>query len=108
MAFDPGCRENNLRPQYYWGDPVVGLTRSYIGLKSTGQSESSRSRTYSYTSEYLIFSHLRRYRTNLTNTPARPSRTNSADEILGMDTPEHPKNSQSLKEEVQSYCKNNI
>ncbi|KAJ7508958.1 hypothetical protein B0H11DRAFT_1901731 [Mycena galericulata] len=30
MAFDPGCRENNLRPQYYRGDPVVGLTRSWV------------------------------------------------------------------------------
>ncbi|KAJ7446205.1 hypothetical protein B0H11DRAFT_2203152 [Mycena galericulata] len=30
MAFDPGCRENNLRPQYYRDDPVVGLTRSWV------------------------------------------------------------------------------
>jgi hypothetical protein len=51
-----------------------------------------------------IFFKLRRYRTNLTNTPARPSRSNWADEILGMDTPDRPTgSSQSLKEEVQSY-----
>ncbi|KAJ7458778.1 hypothetical protein B0H11DRAFT_2199365 [Mycena galericulata] len=30
MAFDPGCRENNLCPQYYRDDPVVGLTRSWV------------------------------------------------------------------------------
>jgi len=51
----------------------------------------------------LFLRELRHYRSNLTNTPARPSRSNWADEILGMDTPERPTHGQTLKDEVQSY-----
>ncbi|KAF7372427.1 HAT family dimerization domain-containing protein [Mycena venus] len=51
----------------------------------------------------LFLHELRRYRTNLTNTPARPSQSDWADEILGMDTPDRPTHGQSLKDEVQSY-----
>lgn len=49
---------------------------------------------------------LRHYRdrTNLANTPARPSNNNDwADSILGLGTPDRPSHGQNLQQEVDGY-----
>ncbi|KAJ7104871.1 hypothetical protein C8R44DRAFT_746133 [Mycena epipterygia] len=51
----------------------------------------------------LFLHELRPYHRNLTSTPARASQNSWADEVLGMDTPDHPTHSQNLADEVQSY-----
>jgi hypothetical protein len=54
-------------------------------------------------SHFLVFLSFVATEANITSTPARPSRSNWADEVLGMDTPERPTHGQSLKDEVQAY-----
>ncbi|KAK6991672.1 hypothetical protein R3P38DRAFT_3227505 [Favolaschia claudopus] len=46
---------------------------------------------------------LERYHTDLQNTPARPSGSNWADEILGMESPQRPAHRRSIEDEVRGY-----
>ncbi|KAK7015697.1 hypothetical protein R3P38DRAFT_3204215 [Favolaschia claudopus] len=51
----------------------------------------------------MFIRELERYHTDLQNTPARPSGSNWADEILGMESPQRPAHRRSIEDEVRGY-----